>query len=104
MTAALAKRTDRRRRGRAPQRNRIEVVWENPRGRGVILRRSEGGYEFERRVGPSDFLSLAEAAAVMDTYRMRLYRLVAAGEIKAQTVWGVQVVTLREVKRYMGMR
>ena len=107
--ASLAKRKARPARGRATRsgrRDRVEVIWENPRGRnqGVILRRREGGYVLERRVGPSDLLSLAEAAAVLDTYRMRVYRLAEAGAIKTEEVWGVRVVTLREIKRYMGMR
>lgn len=107
--ASLARRKTRpagKRSVRSGQRSRVEVIWEDPRGRnqGVILRRREGGYVLERRVGPSDFLSLSEAAQVVGTYKMKLYRLAATGEIKTQKVWGVAVVTLRELKRFMGTR
>ncbi|OFW62001.1 MAG: hypothetical protein A2133_05155 [Actinobacteria bacterium RBG_16_64_13] len=69
----------------------------------MIIRRREGGYIIERRVGPSEFLSMAEAAEVLGTYRMKLYRLAEACEIRTRRVWGVQVVTLKELKRYMGI-
>src|SRR4030067_1555473 len=94
--ASLAKRSTRRAGKRTPRqrsRSAIEVIWENPRGRnqGVIIRRREGGYIIERRVGPSQFFSTAEAAEVLGTYRMKLYRLPAGCGVRTPRgggVWG----------------
>lgn len=99
---APARRGPRGRRGRQP--GGVRILWENPRGPsgGVIIERRRRAMVYSRRVGPRGYLTMAEAAEVLGTYRMQVYRLAWSGELKTKTVSGMRVVMLGEVKRILG--
>ncbi len=82
---------------------RMEVIWEGRRGpsQGLRIRVWLGAQRYERRVGPNDWLTVMEAAAVLNTYPLRLYRLVYGKRLQGRRVGGVLQVPLSGVVRLL---
>ena len=76
----------------------IEVQWGSPRG-GVTLVVLIRGRQYIRRVRPSDWVTIEEAAAILKKNWSTVYRWVQSGKVEARRKAGVVMIPLTEVKR-----
>ena len=72
---------------------------EKPLGAAVIVIRDRIGFEYEREVGLGDFVSLREAAQLLELPVMTVSRWVKAKKIKGSKKRGFVVIRLDEVLR-----
>jgi hypothetical protein len=72
---------------------------ERPIGAAVIVIRDRIGFEYERQVGLDDFVSIREAAKLLELPVMTLTRWVKSKKLKSSKRSGFVVIHLREVLR-----
>ena len=84
----------------------ITVYWDNPPGpdQGLTLVRDLRGREYETYVGPDDSLTQIETAAVLRTSLMTVNRYVRSRKLRDRKEWGVSMIPLREIKRFLKTR
>jgi len=72
---------------------------ERPIGAAVIIMRDRIGFEYERQVGLDEFVSIREAAKLLELPVMTLTRWVKSTKLKSARQRGFVVIRLREVLR-----
>jgi len=72
---------------------------ERPIGAAMIVIRDRIGFEYERQVGLDDFVSIREAAGLLELPVMTLSRWVKSKKLKSAKRGGFVVIRLREVLR-----
>jgi hypothetical protein len=72
---------------------------QRPIGAAVIVMRDRIGFEYERQVGMDDFVSIREAAKLLELPVMTLTRWVKSKKLKSSKRSGFVVIRLREVVR-----
>lgn len=78
-------------------KSNIRVVWLKNHGVRIITQNARGTSErFEPHAGG---VTVAEACAALKSYRMKLSRLIEAGELKARKIAGVHIVPVAELWR-----
>jgi len=85
-------------------RNKLEIRWENPPGpeTGLRVRLVQRGRVYVRKVGPSGFLTLAEAASALGKDFSTVFRWAESGRLETQDVRGRRMVHVPVLKQLMG--
>jgi len=76
---------------------KIEVLYENPPKKGLIIKRKIGGGEYIRKIGPKDFVSSTEACKILGYSLIHVYRLVRWKKLRAIKRRGRLLFRLKDV-------